>query len=152
MNKDVEKQIIENVLKQNEIKRPVVKNAIKAFFIGGLICLFGEIIRTILINKFNFTIKDSNSVMLIIVIVIASVLTGFGIYDKIGQNAGCGSIIPISGFANSLTSSAIESKSEGFILGVLTNMFKLAGAIIVAGIGSSFLVGTVIYLIRMLYA
>ena len=90
--------------------------------------------------------------MLIIIIILASLFTGLGIYDKIGQNAGAGSIIPISGFANSLTSSAIESKSEGFVLGILTNVFKLAGAIIVAGIASSFVVATIVYIIRMIYA
>ena len=74
---------------------------------------------------------------------------GIGVFDKIGEFAGAGTIVPITGFANSLTSSALESKSEGIITGILTNMFKLAGAVIATGIISAFLVGTVIYLIRM---
>jgi stage V sporulation protein AC len=150
MNK--EKEQFEQIIKDNPIKRPVIKNSIKAFLIGGGICLFGELIRTILINRFYFDEKTANSIMLIIIIILASLFTGLGIYDKIGQNAGAGSIIPISGFANSLTSSAIESKSEGFVLGILTNVFKLAGAIIVAGIASSFVVATIVYIIRMIYA
>lgn len=152
MNKEKEKQIFEKILEENPVKRRTFKNCIKAFIIGGLICLFGEVIRTILINKLTIDEKSANTIMLIVIIVLSSLLTGIGIYDKIGQNAGAGSIIPISGFANSLTSSAIESKSEGFVLGILTNMFKLAGAIIVAGIASSFLVSTIVYLFRMFYA
>lgn len=150
MNKD--KEQFEQIIKENPIKRPVFMNSIKAFIVGGLICLFGELIRTILIKRFYLPESTSNTIMLIIIIVLASLFTGLGIYDKIGQSAGAGSIIPISGFANSLTSSAIESKSEGFILGILTNMFKLAGAIIVAGVASSFAVSTIVYIIRMIYA
>lgn len=150
MNKD--KEQFEQIIKENPIKRPVFMNSIKAFIVGGLICLFGELIRTILIKRFYLPESTSNTIMLIIIIVLASLFTGLGIYDKIGQSAGAGSIIPISGFANSLTSSAIESKSEGFILGVLTNMFKLAGAVIVAGVASSFAVSTIVYIIRMIYA
>ena len=150
MNKD--KEQFEQIIKENPIKRPVLMNSIKAFIVGGLICLFGELIRTILIKRFYLPESTSNTIMLIIIIVLASLFTGLGIYDKIGQSAGAGSIIPISGFANSLTSSAIESKSEGFILGILTNMFKLAGAIIVAGVASSFAVSTIVYIIRMIYA
>lgn len=152
MNNEKEKKIFKTILKENPVKRPTIKNCIKAFVFGGLICLIGEIIRIILINKLLIDEKNANTIMLIIIIVISAFLTGFGIYDKIGQNAGAGSIIPISGFANSLTSSAIESKSEGFVLGVLTNMFKLAGAIIVAGIASSFFVSTFVYIFRLIYA
>ena len=150
MNKDQEQFI--KIIDQNPIKRPIIKNSFKAFLIGGLICLFGEIIRTVLINKFNFDNTLANQIMLIIIIVLSAFLTGFGLYDKIGQHGGAGTIVPISGFANSLTSSAIESKSEGFVLGVLTNVFKLAGAIIAAGIGSSFLVSTIYYIIKVIYA
>ena len=82
-------------------------------------------------------------------VALAVILTGFGLYSKLGEFAGAGTIVPITGFANSLTSSALESKSEGIITGILTNMFKLAGAVIAAGIISAFIVGTVIYLIRM---
>lgn len=150
MNKD--KEQFEQIIKQNPIKRPIVMNCIKAFIVGGLICLFGELVRTILLKRFYLDEQTSNTIMLIIIIVLASLFTGLGIYDKIGQSAGAGSIIPISGFANSLTSSAIESKSEGFVLGILTNLFKLAGAIIVAGIASSFVVSTIVYIIRIIYA
>lgn len=147
-NKD--NKIFKQVLNENKIKRPVLLNGLKAFVIGGCICLVGEIIRVVLMKVFELDTKSANTITLIIIILLASILTGFGIYDKIGQNGGAGCIIPITGFANSLTSSAIESKSEGLILGVMTNLFKLAGAIIVAGIASSFAVGTIVYLFRLL--
>ena len=85
-----------------------------------------------------------------IIVFLGALLTGLGIYDKIGQFAGAGSIIPISGFANSMTSSAMESKSEGLVLGIITNTFKLAGSVIVVGVVSAYVVGTIIYLFEVL--
>ena len=137
------------ILKEEEIKRPVIKNAIKAFIIGGLICLFGQGLLWLFNDIFEIEKDTSNILMAMVLVFIASLLTGIGIFDKIGEFAGAGTIVPITGFANSLTSSALESKSEGIITGILTNMFKLAGAVIAAGIISAFIVGTVIYLIRM---
>ena len=85
--------------------------------------------------------------MSITIVFITSILTGLGIFDKIGQFSGAGTIVPITGFANSMTSSAIESKSEGLIMGIMMNMFKLAGAVIVAGVCSAFISGLLIYII-----
>ena len=142
-------KIYNQILKEEEIKRPVIKNAIKAFIIGGLICLFGQGLLWLFNDIFEIEKDTSNILMAMVLVFIASLLTGIGIFDKIGEFAGAGTIVPITGFANSLTSSALESKSEGIITGILTNMFKLAGAVIAAGIISAFIVGTVIYLIRM---
>ena len=142
-------KIYNQILKEEEIKRPVIKNAIKAFIIGGLICLFGQGLLWFFNDILEIEKDTSNILMAMVLVFIASLLTGIGIFDKIGEFAGAGTIVPITGFANSLTSSALESKSEGIITGILTNMFKLAGAVIAAGIISAFIVGTVIYLIRM---
>lgn len=142
-------KIYNQILKEEEIKRPVIKNAIKAFIIGGLICLFGQGLLWLFNDILEIEKDTSNILMAMVLVFIASLLTGIGIFDKIGEFAGAGTIVPITGFANSLTSSALESKSEGIITGILTNMFKLAGAVIAAGIISAFIVGTVIYLIRM---
>ena len=141
-------KIYNKILDNEDVKRPVIKNSIFAFIIGGLICLFGEFLIFIFNKIFNIELKTSQMLMALVLVSIAAILTGIGIFDKIGQVAGAGTIVPITGFANSLTSSAIESKSEGIINGILTNMFKLAGAIIVTGIVSSFIVGTIIFLIR----
>ena len=140
-------KIYNKILDNEDVKRPVIKNSIFAFLIGGLICLFGEFLIFIFNKIFNIELKTSQMLMALVLVSIAAILTGIGIFDKIGQVAGAGTIVPITGFANSLTSSAIESKSEGIINGILTNMFKLAGAIIVTGIVSSFIVGTIIFFI-----
>ncbi len=131
-----------NKLKYKEPKRKILLNMSKAFLVGGIICSVGETIFVI-INKW-IPKEEANNYTILIVIFIASILTTLGIYDKIGQVAGCGSIVPITGFANSITSSAMESKSEGIVLGVLNNVFRLAGSVIVVSI----LCGVVSGLIR----
>jgi stage V sporulation protein AC len=141
-------KIYNHILDEEDIKRPIVKNSVKAFLVGGLICLFGEFLIFLFTNVFKIEKTTAQILMSMCIVTITCILTGIGIFDKIGEFSGTGTIIPITGFANSLTSSALESKSEGIITGILTNMFKLAGAIIVTAIVSSFIVATVIYLIR----
>lgn len=141
-------KIYNHILDEEDIKRPIVKNSVKAFLVGGLICLFGEFLIFLFTNVFKMEKTTAQILMSMCIVTITCILTGIGIFDKIGEFSGTGTIIPITGFANSLTSSALESKSEGIITGILTNMFKLAGAIIVTAIVSSFIVATVIYLIR----
>lgn len=142
-------KIYNQILKEDEVKRPVIKNAVKAFMIGGAICLFGQLLLWLFVDILKIEKDTSNILMAMVLVFFTSLLTGFGIFDRIGEIAGAGTIVPITGFANSLTSSALESKSEGIITGILTNMFKLAGAVIATGIISAFIVGTIIYLIRM---
>ena len=141
-------KIYNKILDSEEVKRPILKNSIFAFLIGGLICLFGECLIVIFNRVLKIELKTSQMLMALVLVTIAAILTGLGVFDKIGEVAGAGTIVPITGFANSLTSSALESKSEGIITGILTNMFKLAGAIIVTGIVSAFVIGTIIFLIR----
>jgi len=140
--------IYKRVLEENPVKRPILKNAIFAFLIGGII----GVIATALISFYQHIIgvdeKVSSSLMSMTIVFITSILTGFGVFDKIGQLAGAGTFIPITGFANSMTSAGLEGKSEGIVLGVMSNMFKLAGAVIVAGVVSAFLSGTIIFIIR----
>ena len=139
------KQIIKNIIDKTAPKRSVLKNVIKAFFIGGTICMIAQLIKMLLMNFFDETL--SNTLSTITMILIASLLTAFGVYDKIGQVGGAGTIIPITGFANSVTSSAMEYKSEGVVTGIINNMLKLAGSVIVTGVISSFIVATILYLL-----
>lgn len=141
MNKKDE--IISNLIDKSQPKRSIFKNMIKAFIVGGIICLIAQIIKTILLNFFDETLATTLSTLSMIM--IASILTAFGVYDKIGQFAGAGTIIPITGFANSVTSSAMEYKSEGVVTGIINNMLKLAGSIIVTGAISAFVVATILY-------
>ena len=142
MNEKLRKVIIETTP-----KRKIFKNMIKAFLIGGLICAFAEIINFGILYFFDIEKDIANIYTVIIMIFLGAFSTGLGLYDRLGQVAGCGTIIPITGFANSMTSSALESKSEGLILGIITNVFKLAGSVIVTGVLCGVVIGTIRYLV-----
>ncbi len=129
--------------KKIEPKRPIFRNCIRAFLVGGLICTIGQLLQLFFITYFNFTEKTAVAPTTIVLIFVSALLTGLGIYDHLGQWAGAGSAVPITGFANSIASASIEHKSEGFVLGVAGNMFQLAGAIIVYGVFSAFVVATI---------
>ena len=141
-------QKYQSIIEQKPVKRPVIKNAIFAFLIGGIIGIIAEGLITLYVKAFKIEVLMDNSLMSMTIVFITSILTGIGVFDKIGQIAGAGTYIPITGFSNSMTSAALEGKSEGVILGIMSNMFKLAGAVIVAGVVSSFVSATIIYLIR----
>lgn len=136
----------QNLAKAKEPKRPVVQNCIKAFIVGGVICAFGQILTGIFIKYFGFTEKTAGNPTSAVLIIISVLLTGLGVYDHIGQWAGAGTAIPVTGFANSIASAAIEHKTEGYVLGTGGNMFKLAGSVIAFGAFSAFVVA----LLRMI--
>jgi stage V sporulation protein AC len=123
-------------------------NSIKAFFIGGLICTAGQILQNLYITYFAFDQTVAQHIVLVTFILLASLLTGLGAYDKIGQFSGAGSIVPITGFANSLASAALEHRNEGLVLGVANNMFKVAGAVIVYGVVAAYILGIICYFIN----
>ena len=135
-----------------EPKRPILRNCIHAFLAGGTICTIGQILQWFFITYFSFDEKTAVAPTTIVLIFTSALLTGFGIYDHIGQWAGSGSGVPITGFANSIASASIEHKSEGFVLGVAGNMFQLAGAIIVYGVFSAFVVASIKITIKWLGA
>ena len=118
-----------------------------AFWVGGLICCLGELFKDLCLYFFPYmpTMEASNWA-LIIIIMLASFLTGIGVYDRIGAYAGAGSIVPITGFSNSIASSALEFKREGMIFGLMAKMFLIAGPVIVSGVIASIIAG-LIYLI-----
>ena len=124
---------------------PIVKNLIKAFIVGGIICLIGQFILDIL-KSTGLDDETAASVTSISLIFIGILLTALNIYSKIGKFAGAGSIVPITGFANSIASPAIEFKSEGLVLGVGAQLFKIAGPVLVYGISSSIVVGILYFL------
>ncbi len=121
-----------------------------AFLVGGFICCIGQGIFDGLMALFpNLSKDDVQAYTLIILIFLAALLTGIGIYDRIGVFAGAGSIVPITGFSNSIVSPAMDFKNEGWIFGVCVKMFSVAGPVIVTGIVSSMLVGTIYYIIGL---
>ncbi|GAA0613784.1 stage V sporulation protein AC [Virgibacillus siamensis] len=129
--------------KDRETKRPLLKNCVKAFFVGGFICFIGQIISTLYIYYFDFTEQTVGNPTVATLIFITMFLTGFGIYDRIGQFAGAGSAVPVTGFGNAVISAAIEHRTEGFVLGVGGNMFKLAGSVILFGVFAAFVISLI---------
>lgn len=128
---------------QHELKRPILKNCVKAFLVGGLFCLIGQAISYIYLYYFNFTEQTVGNPTAATMVFLAMLLTGFGVYDRIGQFGGAGSAVPVTGFGNAVISAAIEHKTEGFVLGVGGNMFKLAGSVILFGVFSAFMVALI---------
>lgn len=129
--------------KERERKRPVLKNALRAFFVGGLICTFGQALQWMFMKYFNFTEVNAGNPTIAVLIILSMIMTGLGIYDHIAQWAGAGTAVPVTGFANSMVSAAIEHRSEGYVLGVGGNMFKLAGSVIAYGVFSAFVVAVI---------
>lgn len=129
--------------KKDEIKRPLLKNCMKAFLVGGTICFIGQGITYFYIYFFNFTEQTAGNPTVATLVFISMLLTGFGIYKKIGQLGGAGSAVPVTGFGNAVISAAIEHRAEGLVLGVGGNIFKLAGSVIVFGVVSSFFVAII---------
>ncbi len=124
------------------------RSLIRAFWVGGLICMIGQFIRYLLemFGLYGDILAGTTSIVMIF---IGATLTGFGVYDRIGKFAGGGSIVPITGFANSVVSPAMEFKSEGYIYGLAAKMFIIAGPIIVFGVISSVAVGVIYYIIGL---
>ena len=124
---------------------PILKNCFNAFWVGGLICSIGQIIMDICQSR-GLSQELSGTVVSIILIGLSAFLTGLNIFNKIGKFAGAGSLIPITGFANSIVSPAMEYKSEGYVMGVGGKMFTVAGPVLVFGISASIIVG-IVYMI-----
>lgn len=136
--------------KDREPQRPVLANCIKAFIVGGGICTLGQAIQMMYIKYFHFDETTSASPTVATLIIISALLTGMGVYDHIAQWAGAGTAVPVTGFANTITSASIEHRSEGYVLGVGANMFKVAGPVIVFGVFSAFVVALIKIIIHEL--
>ncbi|WP_236340527.1 stage V sporulation protein AC [Paenibacillus plantiphilus] len=132
--------------KSHEPNRSVAANCLRAFVVGGAICLIGQALQDMFVHVFGMSKTDASNPTVAVLIFIAVVLTSMGVYDKLAQWAGAGSAVPVTGFANSMCSAALEHRSEGLVLGVGGNMFKLAGGVIVYGTVAAFFVG-IIYMI-----
>lgn len=140
--KDYEKYAYKKVPKPT-----YMKNIIFAFLVGGGICTFGQLIINVL-TSYGLSKESVASATSIILIFIGAFLTGLGVYDQIGKIGGAGATIPITGFSNSIVSTAMEFKTEGFIFGVASKMFIIAGPVLVYGVGSSIIVGILHLLIK----
>ena len=148
-NMTPQQQKYQQLQQKHELKRPVLKNCLRAFWVGGVICAIGQAISYFYIYFFHFTEQNVGNPTVATMVFLSMLLTGFGIYDRLGQFAGAGSAVPVTGFGNAVISAAIEHRTEGFVLGVGGNMFKLAGSVILFGVFSAFVVALIKTLLGM---
>ena len=145
MNPLESKQTYQKYVDKKSPNSPILKNCFNAFLVGGLICTIGQVIFNICKER-GFDTSNSSTIVSILLIGFSAFLTSLNLFNKIGKFAGAGSLVPITGFANSIVSPAMEYKSEGYIMGVGGKMFTVAGPVLVFGISASILVG-IVYLI-----
>ena len=143
MNNQQYQQLVHNLTP----KSPLIKDCILAFIFGGSICCFGQILRTAF-SSIGLTEDEVKLAVPTTLIVITAILTATGTFSKIAKHAGAGTAVPITGFANSVVSPAVEFKTEGFILGTAAKMFNLAGPVIVFGCSSASLYGLIYWLLK----
>lgn len=147
MQKIFTKQEYQQYVDKKSPKSKVLRNIIRAFVVGGLICIVGQFISNLLRSK-GLRPDDAGNLTTIILILLGAVFTGLNVYDELGRFAGAGSIVPITGFANSIVSPAMEFKSEGYVSGVGAKMFVIAGPVLVYGISASVIAGIIYYLVK----
>ena len=147
MNPQDTKKDYQDYVDKKTPNSPILKNCFNAFWVGGLICVVGQLIN--LYCKFQgLDTQTSGTIVSIVLIGISAFLTGLNFFNKIGKFAGAGSLIPITGFANSIVSPAMEYKSEGYVMGVGAKMFTVAGPVLVYGISSSIVVGIIYFIFK----
>ena len=130
------------LLKKHSPHSPILKNSLAAFFVGGTICLFGEVLLW-LFSSLGLAEKTSLTLVTISLILIAGALTALGVFDRIAKRAGAGTLLPVTGFSNAVVSEAMDASNEGFVLGVGAKMFIVAGPVLVYGAAAGVLLGAI---------
>lgn len=143
-------QIYQEYVEQITPKANLGGRLVKAFIIGGLICVTGQVITELLQNVAGLEQEDAAAYCTLILVFTSVVLTGFGIYRKIVNYAGAGALVPITGFANSVASTAIEYKFEGQVFGIGCKIFTIAGPVILYGVLSSWVLGAIYWLAKLM--
>ena len=138
-------QEYDSMVKKASPNSPIFMDCLKAFISGGIICSFGQVLRN-WFTSIGLSQDDTGLAVSLVLIGITVLLTGFGLFGKIGKFCGAGTVVPFTGFANSVASPAIEFKKEGWIFGLGAKMFQVAGPVIVYGTITSFVVGIIYYL------
>jgi stage V sporulation protein AC len=132
-------------VKKKMPKSNLLKNCVAAFLVGGLICIIGQLVSNFGKTYLQLNLEEASAFTSIVMIFLGAFLTGLGVYDDIGKVGGAGSIVPITGFANSIVSPAMEFKREGYVFGVGAKLFSLAGPVLVYGISASVIVGLIYF-------
>lgn len=144
----VNKQKYGEYAERNAKKSPIIKNCIKAFIVGGSICVLGQLLMNLYLYL-GVSEETSKALVLLSLMLITAVLTGFGVFDKIAKHAGAGTLVPITGFANSVIAPAIDNKSEGYVMGLGANIFVIAGPVILYGTVASVVYGFVYWIMQI---
>ena len=130
-------------------KSPIIKNCFNAFWIGGLICVFAQALKDIYIKVFKMASSNAAILTSVTLVFLAALISGIGWFDKIAKVAGAGTLVPITGFANAVVSPAIDSKSEGLVLGVGAKIFTVAGPVLLYGTLAGAVYGVIYYIVRL---
>ena len=146
--KTPEQQRYQQHVNEKMPRSKTLSQCIRAFISGGIICSIGQFVHDFGENVLMLDEKGVSAFTAIVMVFLGASLTGLGVYDRIGSWSGAGSIVPITGFANSIVSPAMEFKREGFVTGTAAKMFVIAGPVLVYGIGSSVIVGLIYALLR----
>ncbi len=144
----VSKQEYSRIVNRNSPKSKIYVNCAKAFFIGGAICAVGQVILEIY-ESLGISEKDAKLLTSVTLIFIGIALTAAGLYTKIAKHAGAGTLVPITGFANAISSAAIEFSTEGWVTGIGTKMFVIAGPVIVYGTAAATLYGVILWVLHL---
>ncbi len=128
---------------------PMGKDCVNAFWIGGVICLIGQLLRNGY-RKLGLSENDASTAVSMTLVVLSALLTGLSVYDDIAKHAGAGTLVPITGFANAIAAPAVEFKTEGFVLGVGAKLFTIAGPVIVYGLGAGVIYGVILWIWTLL--
>ena len=136
-------QLYQALVKEVTPQPAILQNAVSAFLSGGSVCLLGQLIIDFYVRYFNFPPEQANNPAVATMIFLGALLTGLGWFDKLAKYTGAGLAVPVTGFANSIVSAALEFKREGLIQGVGSKMFVLAGSVITYGVVTAFLVGLI---------
>ena len=145
LDMNMNKEEYKKYAKAHAPRSPIAKDCAKAFLFGGSVCVLSQGFRRIYMAIWDYEVSDASALASMTLAAIAVLLTAFGVFDKIAKHAGAGTLVPITGFANSVASPAIEFKTEGLIYGMAAKMFIVAGPIIVYGVLAGTIVG-IIYL------
>ena len=137
-----------SLIKKHSPKSPLLKNSVWAFLGGGAICALGEGIR-ILLLAFGVSAQDAPMIVTLIFIFLGSLLTALGVFDLLARRFGAGTLVPVTGFANAITSEAVEARCEGYILGVGAKIFTVSGPVIAYGLFSGTVYGVILYLVNL---
>ncbi len=143
---NIEKEQYKKYAKARAPRSPVVKNSIKAFLVGGSICAAAEGLNALYAKIFELDAEGAGTLTSVTLVFAAVLLTALGVFDKIAKHAGAGTLVPITGFANAVASPAIDSKAEGFVLGVGAKIFTVAGPVLLYGTLSGAIFGFIYWI------